>query len=54
MNMRQCDICKEVRPMAAPWHFLTVGKADPSEYHDPRHWCPKCMKSIEEMLESLQ
>lgn len=52
-DMRQCDICREIRPLGAPWWFITLGKANPSEWQLPKHWCASCMTTAADYLTSL-
>lgn len=49
-NLRACNLCTEVRPMAATWFFVTVGKTEPSDWQMAEHWCVDCMKAVREVM----
>lgn len=49
-DLRSCDLCTTVRPRSAPWYFVTDGKAEPSDWSLPKHWCSDCMASIQEIM----
>lgn len=51
--MRACDVCAVVRPIAAPWWFVTEGKTEPSEWRLAKHWCVDCMHAVQEFLAHL-
>lgn len=49
-DMRQCDLCCDVKPMAAKWWFVNEGKAQPSDWHVAQHWCDACMQFLKQQL----
>lgn len=53
VNLRQCDICKTSLPPTAHWHFVTEGRDQPSDWMLHKHWCPSCMRLVQDFISTL-